>query len=173
MSENRFLSSILTEGILSIIFGWCILVLPKLTDSSFGFVLCISFILYGGYKAFMSFLSRNFERCFALNIISSLILFLTGVFIFFSQVIDMSLIAAVLGIYFILESIIASGFAIQTETIFKTIRAGIFLALIRLFFGIILIISLPSLWISGLFVSLNFILSGIFLINMYLVKKIT
>ena len=173
MSENRFLSSVLTEGILSIIFGWCILVLPKLTDVSFGFTLCISFILYGGYKAIMSFISRNFERCFVLSIISSLILFLTGLFVFFAQVIDMTLIAAVLGIYFILESIIASGFAMQTETLFKTIRSGLFIAVVRLFFGIVLVVALPSLWVSGVLASLNFLLSGIFLINMFLIKKIS
>ena len=50
MSESKFLSCVLTESLLMLSLGLCMLIIPKITIVSFGLMMCLSFIIYGGYK---------------------------------------------------------------------------------------------------------------------------
>ena len=68
MTEKRFLSFLLTEGILLAALGLGMLILPKITTISFGLMLCLSLIIYGGYKIINAFFTRNYSRHFILNI---------------------------------------------------------------------------------------------------------
>ena len=45
MTEKRFLSFVLIEGILLTVLGLAMLMLPKITTISFGLMLCLIFIL--------------------------------------------------------------------------------------------------------------------------------
>ena len=49
MTEKKFLSFVLVEGILLMVLGIAMLILPKLTTITFGFLLSLSFIIYGGF----------------------------------------------------------------------------------------------------------------------------
>ena len=171
MSEKRFLSFILTEGIISIILGSCLLVLPKITDITFGFLLAFILTVYGGYKAIKSFLSRNFESHFLLNIIAGILLLFSGIGLFFAPFFEMIVIVSAIGLYFILESISSGAFASQVMNIFYFWRAEIFVSSIQLLFGLILIVLFPSLWMAGVLVGTNSILAGAVLLNMYYSKK--
>lgn len=173
MSENRFLSYILTEGLLLTVLALMILILPKVTDFSFGFVLCLILIIYGGYKMITSFLSRNFDRYFILNILASGILLITGLTMLILPVIDMTIIVSVLGIYFIVQSILTNSFLLQIKAVLNFPKLTCLFSIIQLFFGILLITLFPTLWVSGILVGLNFLLAGIILINMYITKKLT
>ena len=62
MTEKRFLSYVLTEGILLTILGLAMLMLPKVTTITFGMMICLAFIIYGGYKAINAILTRNYNR---------------------------------------------------------------------------------------------------------------
>ena len=68
MSENRFLNYVLTESILLLCLGISMLILPKVTMLSLGILMCLSFILYGGYKVICAILTRNFSRHYILDI---------------------------------------------------------------------------------------------------------
>ena len=105
MTEKRFLSFVLIEGILLSVLGLGMLVLPKITTISFGLMLCLMFIVYGGYKVINAILTRNYSRHFVLNIVTGLLLFLTGVFLFMAPMFNLLLITSAIGVYFILESI--------------------------------------------------------------------
>ena len=59
MTEKRFLSYVLTEGILLTILGLAMLMLPKVTTITFGMMICLAFIIYGGYKAINGILTRS------------------------------------------------------------------------------------------------------------------
>ena len=59
MTEKRFLSYVLTEGILLTILGLAMLMLPKVTTITFGMMICLAFIIYGGYKAINAILTRK------------------------------------------------------------------------------------------------------------------
>lgn len=172
MSERKFLSFIITDGVILTVLGLLMLTLPKITEITFGYMLCITLIIYGGYKAITSFLTKNFKNCYILSIINALLLCTAGILMFFTSIIDMILIVTLLGIYFILESIINCSFTIQIQTVFQTMwKTNYFIAAMQLFFGILLILFMPTLWMGGVLIGLNFILSGVFLLNLYFSKK--
>ena len=103
MTEKRFLSFVLMEGILLMALGIAMLMLPKLTTFTFGLLLSISFVIYGGYKAINAFMTRNYSRHFALNMIIGLLLITIGVFLFLAPMFSLMLITSIIGIYFLLE----------------------------------------------------------------------
>ena len=61
MTEKRFLSYVLIEGILLSALGLGMLMLPKITTISFGLMLCLTFVVYGGYKVINAILTRNYS----------------------------------------------------------------------------------------------------------------
>ncbi len=173
MSENRFLSFILTESILLLCLGLGMLILPKVTIISFGFMMCFSFITYGGYKVINAILTRNFSRHYILDIILGLILFIDGVLLISAPFFDIMLILGLAGVYFILKSISSSSFSIQTRKTLNFWWMCFFLIVPEFLFGIIVIIMLPSaaLWLLGILTGMDFILSGMIYLNMYISTK--
>ena len=171
MSENRFLSCILTEGLLLVVLALMILILPKVSNFSFGFMFCLILIIYGGYKMLISFLSKNFDRYYVLNILVSGALLITGLTMLILPVVDMTVIVSILGIYFVIQSILTNSFILQTKTVLNNLRYFSLIPIIQLFTGVLLIIFLPALWIGGILAGLNFLLTGVVLLNMYIYKK--
>ena len=173
MSENRFLSCVLTEGILLLFLGLGMLILPKVTMLSFGLMMCVSFILYGGYKVINAILTKNFSRHFILDIIVGLILFINGVLLFVASYFDIMIIIGLAGVYFVLKSISSSAFTVQTRKTLNFWWMCLFLAILELLMGFLVIIMLPSaaLWLIGILTGIDFILSGIVYMNMYISTK--
>ena len=171
MSEKRFLSFVLTEGIISIILGCCLLILPKISEITFGLILAIVLTVYGGYKATKSFLSRNFETHFILNIIAGIFLLFSGIGLFFAPFFEMILIVSMVGVYFVLESVTTAAFGTQVMNIFYFWRYEIIVSIIQLLFGLILIVIFPSLWVAGVLLGVDLIMSGAILLNMFFAKK--
>lgn len=173
MAESRFLSFVLTEGVLLLCLGLGMLILPKITMLSFGIMMCFAFIVYGGYKIAASFLTKNFSRHFILDIITGLILLIDGIILFSAPMVDIMWIIGLAGIYFILKSLSSSAFMVQTRKTLNFWWMCLFLALLELLFGIAVIILIPSaaLWLIGVLVGMDFILSGIVYINMYISTK--
>ena len=173
MSESRFLSGVLTEGILLLVLGLGMLILPKVTMLSFGFMMCLSFIIYGGYMVINAIITRNFSRHFLLNIIVGIILFLSGVTLFLVSVLDAMVITGLFGVYFILKSLSSSAFSIQTRKTLNFWWMCMFLAILELMFGIAVIVLLPTaaLWLTGVLAGMDFIFSGMVYMNMYISTK--
>lgn len=173
MTENRFLSFVLTESVLLLCLGLGMLILPKVSMVSFGFMMCLSFIIYGGYKVICAILTKNFSRHYILDIIVGLILFLDGVLLIGTPIFDVMLIIGLGGVYFVLKSISSSAFTVQTRKTLNFWWMCLFLAVLELLLGIIVIIILPSaaLWLIGVLVGLDFILSGMVYMNMYISTK--
>ena len=173
MSESKFLSCVITEGILLLVLGLGILILPKVTIISFGLMMCLSFIIYGGYKVINAIITKNFSRHFFLDIIVGLILFSSGVMLFAAPFMDIMIIMGLSGVYFILKSISSSAFSVQTRKTLNFWWMCLFLAILELFFGTAIIVLLPSaaLWLIGVMVGMDFILSGMVYMNMYISTK--
>ncbi len=170
MSENRFLSFVFIKGLLFLLTGICLLVLPKITSLSFGFMLCLAFMLMGGYEIINAFFFRNFSRHSILDVIVGLILFITGLILLFVPVFDVMIIISLIGIYFILKSISSNAFGIQTRKILSCRWLNLIISIIELFFGLVIIISIPTgaLWLAGILTGIDFILSGFTYINMHI-----
>jgi len=173
MTEKRFLSFVLTESILMLALGLGMLILPKVTMLSFGLMMCISFIGYGGYKVISTILTRNFSQHYILDIILGLTLAINGFLLFIIPVFDVMLFIGIAGIYFILRSLSTCAFSVQTRKTLNFWWMCIFLAILELFFGLITIVMLQSaaLWLIGILTGLDFILSGMIYMNMYISTK--
>ena len=173
MTEKRLLSFVLTEGILLLLLGILTLVLPKITEISFVFMLSLAFILYGGYRVIASILTRNYSGYFLLNFISGLILLIAGLFLIFAQSVDIMLIMSLIGLYFIITSLSVSAFAIRGEGVIHPRRIIFLLSVLEIFFGVIVITTLSGsgLWLAGVLAGIDFLISGIVFTNVYLACK--
>lgn len=173
MTEKKFLSCLLTEGILLLVLGISMLMLPKITTITFGMMLCIAFILYGGYKAINAFMTRNYSRHFLLNMFIGILLTAIGIFLFFAPVFNLVLITSAIGVYFILESISSIAFALQTRKTLSFWWINIIAAILQFLLGLIIIIGLPStaLWVVGVLAGINFLIAGMTMISTYLASK--
>jgi len=169
MSEKRLLSCILTEGVLLLCLGMGILTLPKITPVSFGLILSVAFLIYGGFKAINSYIMKNYSGHFILNIVAGCILFFTGLVLCFAHVFNIMLIILLIGTYFILESISSSAFAFRGRNLLRFRYSSFVLSFFQLLLGLITITVLPiaSLWIIGIMCGIDFLISGVFLINIY------
>ena len=173
MTEKRFLSYVLIEGILLSALGLGMLMLPKITTISFGLMLCLTFVVYGGYKVINAILTMNYSRHFILNILAGLLLFLVGVFLFMAPMFNLILITSAIGVYFILESISSTAFAVQNKNTLYFWWLEILVGVMQFLLGLIIILGLPStaLWVVGILAGVNFLIAGIVLISMYLSTK--
>ena len=173
MSESRFLSCVITESVLLLILGLSMLILPKITILSFGLMMCLSFIIYGGYKVINALITKNFSRHFILDIIVGLILFASGVMLFAAPFMDIMVITGLSGVYFILKSVSSSAFSVQTRKTLNFWWMCLFLAILELFFGIavIFLIHSAALLLIGVMAGMDFILSGMVYMNMYISTK--
>ena len=173
MTEKRFLSFVLVEGILLSALGLAMLMLPKITTISFGLMLCLTFIIYGGYKVINAILTRNYSRHFVLNIVAGALLFLTGVFLFMAPMFNLILITSDIGVYFILESIASIAFAVQNKNTLYFWWLEILVGIMQFLLGLIIILGLPStaLWVVGILAGINFLIAGVVFISMYLSTK--
>ena len=175
MTEKKFLSYLLTEGILLSILGLGMLMLPKITTITFGLTLCLALIIYGGYKAINAFLTRNYTRHFVLNIILGLLLLTAGILLFMAPMFNLILITSIIGVYFLLESISTTAFAIQNRNTLYFWWAGIPLSILQFLIGVIIIMGLPTtaLWVVGVLVGANFLIAGMLFISMFVATKYT
>ena len=173
MTEKRFLSFVLIEGILLSVLGLGMLMLPKITTISFGLMLCLTFIVYGGYKVINAILTKNYSRHFVLNVVSGLLLFLTGVFLFMAPMFNLLLITSAIGVYFILESISSTAFAVQNKNTLYFWWLAILVGVMQFLLSLIIILGLPStaLWVVGVLAGINFLIAGVVLISMYISTK--
>ena len=173
MTEKKFLSFVLIEGILLSVLGLGMLMLPKITTISFGLMLCLTFIVYGGYKVINAILTKNYSRHFVLNVVSGLLLFLTGVFLFMAPMFNLLLITSAIGVYFILESISSTAFAVQNKNTLYFWWLAILVGVMQFLLGLIIILGLPStaLLVVGVLAGINFLIAGVVLISMYISTK--
>lgn len=173
MTEKRFLSFVLIEGILLSALGLGMLMLPKITTISFGLMLCLTFVIYGGYKVINAILTKNYSRHFILNIVAGLLLFVVGIFLFMAPMFNLILITSAIGVYFLLESISTTAFAVQNKNTLYFWWAEILVAIMQFLLALIIILGLPStaLWVVGVLAGVNFLVAGMVMIGMYLSTK--
>ena len=173
MPEKKFLNFVLTEGCLLFVAGLLMLILPKFTSITIGVLFCISIFIYGIYKIISAINTRNFSKHYPLNLVLGILLAILGLVLFFKPMINFLIISSFLGLYFILESISTTAFAIQTRKLLYLWWVNLFVALFQLLTGILFILTIPtgSFWIIGIFVGLNFLFAGIVLINMFISNK--
>lgn len=173
MTEKKFLNFTLAEGILLMVLGLGMLMLPKLTSLTFGMMICIAFFVYGIYKIVHACLTKNYTRHFILNIFLGLILAALGVILFFVPMFNLVLMTAIIGVYFLLESISSTAFAIQSRKTLYLWWLVLLVALLQFIIGFIIIIGLPTtaFWVVGILAGINFLIAGMTLISLFISNK--
>lgn len=173
MTEKKFLSSVLIEGILLTALGLAMLMLPKITSLTFGITLCVALFIYGIYKTINAFMTRAYSKHFVLDMVLGVLLAVIGVFLFMAPTFNLVLITALIGVYFLLESLASMAFAIQTRKLLYMWWAIALISIMQFLLGLIIIMGLPAtaLWVVGVLVGVNFLIAGMTLISLYLATK--
>ena len=173
MTEKKFLNFVLREGIILTVLGIGMLMLPKITSLTFGLMVCIGFFVYGIYKTINAFLTKNYTRHFILNIILGIMLAILGILLFMAPMFNLIIITSFIGIYFLLESISSTAFAIQTRKTLYLWWTNLFVALLQFIIGFIIILGLPAtaFWVVGMLVGINFLIAGMIMISLFISNK--
>lgn len=173
MSEKRFLNFIFLEGLILTILGLCILIIPKLTELSFGVMLSCAFVAYGIYKIINSALNKNFVRHFLMELFLGAHILIIGILLLFVPRINLLWLIALIGVYFLLESISTSAFISQIRTIYNFLGCKFVSALIMALIGLLIIISLPamSFWMVAMLCGIGFVIKGMSKIVLYNANK--
>ena len=173
MSEKRFLNFIFIEGLLLLILGLCTLILPKLTSLTFGVMLSCAFITYGLYKVIFSIINKNYIPNILLSIILGLYILTLGILLLMVPKISLFWLIALIGVYFISESISSSIFITQMRTIFNSINCKSLAAIISFLIGLIIILGLPtmSFWAVAILSGITLLIKGMAKIVLSLTNK--
>ena len=173
MSEKRFLNCIMIEGFVLIILGLCILILPKLTYLSFGVMLSVAFISYGIYKIFHSLINKKYHQCFVLALLLGVFLTTLGILLLIVPKISLLWLIALIGTYFLLDSMLTSSYAAQIRSIYCFWWLKLISALILFAIGLIVILGLPimSFWFVTMLSGIALLFKGMAKILIALVNK--
>ena len=173
MSEKRFIASIFIEGIILITLALCTLIIPKLTELSFGIMLSITLIFYGLYKIIHSIVYKNYGLQPLLGILLGTWITVTGILLLFVPKINLLWLVALLGVYFILESIASVAFSAQIKNMYNFWGCKLFSAGVLFIIGTLIILGLPvmSFWAVVTLSGLGFLVKGASKISLYMINK--
>ena len=162
MSEKKLLNCILTEGIILVVLSLCVLILPKLTMLSYGVMLAGAFIAYGIYKVLRSIMNKNYVFHMVLGILMGLFLMTIGILFLFVPKIDLSWLIALTGVYFILESISSTVYAMKLRNIYHFWRCKLISAIVLFLAGVLIILGVPaiSFWLVTVLAGIGLLIKG-------------
>lgn len=163
MSEKRLLNFIFIEGLLLTVLGLCVLILPKLTSLTFGVMLSIAFITYGAYKTLISFINRSYLSNIIWSIFMGVYILTIGILLLLVPKISLLWLIALIGIFFILESVSSIAFMAKVRSMFNFIGCKGFSAMVMFFMGLIIVLGLPvmSFWVVALLSGIAILIKGL------------
>lgn len=170
---KRFMGYVLAEGIIAMILGVIMLMLPKITSLATAMVLSIVLMIYGLYKFFNSIVIRKQIRHIWLNMILALLIFGVGLYLSINPMFNLLVLTSIIGVYFLLESINTFATTFQTRDFIRYWWGGLIVALLQFVLAIIIIMNLPTsaLWTIGLLMGINFLVSGMTMIGLFITTK--
>ena len=173
MSEKKFLNCILIEGIILTVLGLCILILPKITNLSFGVMLSVAFISYGIYKFVHTFVNRNYSHNLILDTILSTLLPVTGILLLTVPRVSLLWLIALTGIYFLLESISTVSFANKIHNTFNLGMCKFFSAAVLFLVGFFIVVGIPAMafWVVAMLSGIGFLIKGMSKVTLFSVNK--
>lgn len=173
MSEKRLLNLIFIEGLLLTILGLCILILPKLTSMTFGVMLSSVFIAYGLYKIAVSFMNKNYLSNLAWCLFIGVYILTIGILLLLVPKISLLWLIALIGVYFILESISATAFMAKIKTLFNIVGCKGLAVFVLFLIGLSIVIGLPlmSFWVVAMLSGIAFVVKGMSKITLALINK--
>lgn len=162
MINKRLLNCIMLEGIMLIILSLCVLILPKLTTISYGVMLSGAFITYGIYKIVHSILNRDYGINIVFCILMGIFLTTIGILILFVPVINLFWLIALIGVYFIMESISSTVYALKLRDVYHFWGCKIVSAIVLFFAGLAIVLGIPvmSFWMVTVLSGIGLLVKG-------------
>lgn len=162
MSEKRLLNFIFIEGLLLMILGLCVLILPKLTELSFGVMLSSAFIAYGLYKIVTSIINKNYISNIIWSVFIGAFILTIGILLLMVPKISLLWLVALTGVFFLLESISSIAFMAKMRSMFNFIGCKGFAGMILFLVGLIIILGLPvmSFWMVAILSGIGLLVKG-------------
>ncbi len=173
MSEKRFLNFIFIEGLLLMVLGLCVLILPKLTSMTFGVMLSSAFIAYGLYKVVTSIVNKNYISNVIWSVFLGAYILTIGILLLMVPKISLLWLIALMGVYFLLESVSSAVFMSQIRSMFNYIGCKGFAAFVLFLVGLIIIIGLPvmSFWTVAMLCGIAMLIKGLAKITLSLANR--
>ena len=173
MSEKRFLTFIFIEGLMLTILALCILILPKLTSLTFGVILSSTFIAYGLYKIITSIINRTYVSNVIWSVFLGAFILAIGILLLMVPRISLLWLIALIGVYFILESISSIAFLSRIRSMFNFTGCKGFAALILFLVGLAIIIGLPimSFWAVAILCGIALLIKGMSKMTLSLINR--
>jgi len=173
MSEKRFLGFIFVEGLILTILGLCVLIIPKLTEMSFGVMLSSAFISYGFYKLISAVLNRNILRCFLMEMFLGAYILTIGILLLLVPKISLLWLIALIGVYFLFESLSTTAFISQIRNMYNFWGCKFMSALVMFIIGLLIVIGLPamSFWMVAMLSGIGLLVKGMSKISLYNANK--
>ena len=162
MSEKRLLNFIFFEGLLLMILGLCVLILPKLTELSFGVMLSSAFIAYGLYKIVTSIINKNYISNIIWSVFIGAFILTIGILLLMVPKVSLLWLIALTGVFFLLESILSIAFMAKMRSMFNFIGCKGFAGMILFLVGLIIILGLPvmSFWMVAILSGVGLLIKG-------------
>lgn len=166
---NKTEKILLSDGIFLIIIGMLMIYLSQATTVIFAFILSIGMFFLGLYKIINSIISRNEISTVFISVIGGLLLSIIGGYLIFHPIFNTLVLTIGTAIYFLVESINSISFAISSKGFKQIFWIGLFAGVSQLLLAIMIILGLPdiAIWLIGMLLGINFILSGITEISLY------
>ena len=173
MSEKKFLNLLFIEGTLLTVLGLCVLILPKLTSVTFGVMLSSALITYGAYKIVTAFINRSYMTNIIAKIAMGVFALTLGILLLFVPKISLLWLIALIGVYFLLESICSVSFMSQIRNVFNLWGSNIFGSIILFLVGLIIILGIPliSFWAVAMLCGIGLLIKGMAKNVLYLSNK--
>lgn len=173
MSEKRFLNCLMADGILLLVLGICIILLPKLTALSYGVMVAGAFVIYGMYRIFNYILNRNNHFSLIYGILSGVFLLTIGVLIFLVPKVSLLWLIALTGIYFVIDGIASVVYSYFMRGRYSYWGGKLFSGIILLLTGIIILLGIPfmSFWLVTVLSGIAFFIKGISKLTLSIINK--
>lgn len=173
MSEKHLLNFIFIEGLLLTILGLCILILPKLTSLTFGVMLSSTFITYGLYKIITSIINKNYISNVIWSVFIGAFILTIGILLLLVPKISLLWLVALIGVFFLLESISSASFMAKMRSMFNFIGCKGFASMILFLVGLIIIIGLPvmSFWVVAILSGIAILIKGMAKITLSMANR--
>lgn len=162
MTEKRFLSCIMTEGIILLILGLCVLIIPRLTELSYGVMMACAFITYGFYKIINSIINKTYGFGIIYGVLMGIFLSAIGVLIFFVPKVNILWLIELTGIYFIIESLASTVFSYYLKNRYNYWGGKLFSSIISFAVGLLIILGVPvmSFWLVTVLAGVAMLIKG-------------
>jgi len=168
---KKLFNTLLSEGVFLVILGILIMLIPQIVTLGATLVISIGLIIAGIHRLISSIILRKDLENPWLSSLVGILLVVTGVYMTAKPLFSILILTLAIGIYFIFDGVHTLALAIQNRhlTSGTGMAMGIAAALVQFLLAFLIIFGLPgtALWVIGLLVGVNMLVSGIAMISIY------